>query len=235
MIDNEKIDTNGALIELIKVCKTYYMGLYKVEALKDVTLRIGKGEMVAVMGPSGSGKSTLMNILGCLDRPTSGKYLLEGKDVANFDDNQFARIRNLTAGFVFQSFNLLPRTPAVENVALPLIYSGARGNVKARARAALEMVGLGDRWHHRPSELSGGEQQRVAVARAIVNDPEIIFADEPTGNLDTKVGGEIMDIFDELHKRGKAVVIVTHDPEISERCPRIIRFRDGLLVSDERR
>ncbi len=235
MNNNDKIRNSGPLIKLIKVSKTYYMGLYRVEALRDVSLEIERGEMVAIMGPSGSGKSTLMNILGCLDKPTGGRYLLEGRDVSQFSDNQFAQIRNRTAGFVFQSFNLLARTPAIENVALPLIYSGARGNVKLRAKEALEMVGLGDRTHHKPSELSGGEQQRVAVARAIVNDPEIIFADEPTGNLDTRVGNEIMEIFNDLHRRGKAVVIVTHDPEIGERCPRVLKFRDGLLVSDERR
>jgi putative ABC transport system ATP-binding protein len=235
MNKSRQIPTNSSFIQLIKVCKTYYMGEHRVEALKDVDLTINHGEMVAVMGPSGSGKSTLMNILGCLDRPTSGHYLLEGEDVAKFSDNQFARIRNSIAGFVFQSFNLLARTPAVENVALPMIYSGRRGNVKAKAMAALDAVGLADRWHHRPNELSGGEQQRVAIARAIVNDPEVIFADEPTGNLDTKAGDEVIEIFADLNRRGKAVVIVTHDPEIGERCPRIIRFRDGLLVSDERR
>jgi putative ABC transport system ATP-binding protein len=233
MARNAKTEYNGALIELVKVCKTYFMGIHKVDALKDVDLKINGGEMVAVMGPSGSGKSTLMNILGCLDKPTSGKYLLEGKNVATFDDNQFAKIRNSMAGFVFQNFNLLARTSAVENVALPLLYSGTRGNVKERAMAALEMVGLTDWWHHKPSELSGGQQQRVAIARAIVSDPEVIFADEPTGNLDTKSGDEILDIFTDLHKQGKAIIIVTHDPDISKRCPRKLMFRDGFLVSDE--
>jgi len=231
----EKHTANGTFIKLIKLCKTYYMGEYTVEALKDVDLIINHGEMLAVMGPSGSGKSTLMNILGCLDRPTSGRYFLNGENVSTFTDNQFARIRNSTAGFVFQSFNLLARTPAVENVALPLLYAGVRGNVREKAREALDMVGLGDRWHHKPNELSGGQMQRVAIARAIVNDPEVIFADEPTGNLDTKSGDEILDIFQQLNSKGKAVIIVTHDPEISARCPRILRFRDGCIVSDERK
>ncbi len=235
MVNKDKHTANGSFIKLIKLCKTYYMGQYTVEALKDVDLTIDRGEMVAVMGPSGSGKSTLMNILGCLDRPTSGRYYLNGEDVSIFTDNQFARIRNSTAGFVFQSFNLLARTPAVENVALPLLYAGERGNVREKARKALDMVGLGDRWHHKPNELSGGEMQRVAIARAIVNDPDVIFADEPTGNLDTKSGDEIIDIFRQLNSKGKAVIIVTHDPEISARCPRILRFRDGRIVSDERK
>ncbi len=233
MSGNGKTEYNGPFIELIKLSKTYFMGLHQVHALKDVDLKINTGEMLAVMGPSGSGKSTLMNILGCLDKPTSGKYLLEGRNVATFDDNQFAKIRNRKAGFVFQNFNLLARTPALENVALPLLYSGARGNVKERAMAALEMVGLGEWWHHKPNELSGGQQQRVAIARAIVNDPEVIFADEPTGNLDTKSGDEIIDIFIDLHKHGKAIIIVTHDPDIASRCPRKLSFRDGSLVSDE--
>lgn len=235
MGNKEKHTANGSFIKLVKLCKTYYMGEHIVEALKDVDLIINHGEMLAVMGPSGSGKSTLMNILGCLDRPTSGHYYLSGEDVATFTDNQFARIRNGTAGFVFQSFNLLARTPAVENVALPLLYAGVRGNVRKKALEALEMVGLGDRWHHKPNELSGGQMQRVAIARAIVNDPEVIFADEPTGNLDTKSGDEILDIFQQLNSKGKAVIIVTHDPEISARCPRILRFRDGRIVSDERK
>jgi len=235
MRNNEENIADGSFIELIKLNKFYHMGEYTVEALKDVDLTIRHGEMVAVMGPSGSGKSTLMNILGCLDRPTSGSYLLNGEDVSTFTDNQFAQIRNRTAGFVFQNFNLLARTQAVENVALPLLYSGARGNVRERALEALEMVGLGDRWHHKPNELSGGQLQRVAIARAIVNDPEIILADEPTGNLDTKAGDEIMEIFADLHKRGTAVIVVTHDPDIGSRCPRVLRFRDGMLVSDEKR
>lgn len=233
MRNNGKNITDGSFIELIKLNKFYHMGEYTVEALKDVDLTIRHGEMLAVMGPSGSGKSTLMNILGCLDRPTSGSYLLNDKDVSTFSDNQLAQIRNRTAGFVFQNFNLLARTPAVENVALPLLYSSTRGNVRERALEALEMVGLGDRWHHKPNELSGGQLQRVAIARAIVNDPEIILADEPTGNLDTKAGDEIMEIFIDLHKRGTAVIVVTHDPDIGSRCPRVLRFRDGMLVSDE--
>ena len=233
---NDEITKSDAaqFIKLENLSKTYVMGEHRVEALKDLDLLIGQGEMLAIMGPSGSGKSTLMNILGHLDRPTSGKYYLEGRDVATLDDNQLARIRNQKAGFVFQSFNLLPRTPALENVALPLIYSRKKLNVKETALAALGAVGLEDWSHHKPSELSGGQQQRVAIARAIVNEPEVVFADEPTGNLDTKAGSEIMDIFEDLNKRGKAIIIVTHDPEVAERCPRILKFRDGVLVSDER-
>ena len=235
MSNNKNINSSGVFIQLARICKTYYMGLHRVEALKDVDLAIKHGEMVAIMGPSGSGKSTLMNILGCLDRPTSGRYLLEGSDVAKLSDNQLASIRNRTAGFVFQNFNLLPRTPAVENVALPMIYAGGHSNVRAKALAALEAVGLRDRWHHKPSELSGGEMQRVAIARAIVNDPVVIFADEPTGNLDSAVGNEILQIFEELNRKGTAVIIVTHDSDIGDRCPRILKFRDGHLVSDEMR
>jgi putative ABC transport system ATP-binding protein len=221
------------LIELHGICKTYQMGVLQVRAICDVDLEIAQGELTAIMGPSGSGKSTLMNILGCLDRPTAGDYVLAGRRIANLDDDALAELRNRTIGFVFQSYNLLPRTSAIENVEVPLIYAGARQR-RARALEALESVGLAERAHHKPNELSGGEQQRVAIARALVNDPSLILADEPTGNLDTRTGLEIIGIFQRLNlERGITILYVTHDQEIADYTRRIIRLRDGRLESDE--
>lgn len=220
------------VIEIKDVTKVYQMGDVEVNALGGVSVQIYPGEMVAIMGPSGSGKSTLMNILGALDVPTAGGYLLDGQDVSHMTDDELAEVRNRKIGFVFQSFNLLPRTTAIANVELPLIYAGAR-NRRQRATAALEMVGLGERIHHRPNELSGGQQQRVAIARALINDPSIILADEPTGNLDSKSGAEIMHIFQDLNEeRGITIIFVTHEPDIAEHTRRIIRLQDGLIISD---
>jgi putative ABC transport system ATP-binding protein len=222
------------LIELRDVTKTYTLGKVEVHALRGVSLGIERGEMTAIMGPSGSGKSTLMNILGCLDQPSGGEYLLDGIAVSTLNDNELAEIRNRKIGFVFQNYNLLRRTSALDNVELPLVYSGAKGR-RAKAIEALTTVGLEDRLHHRSNELSGGQQQRVAIARSLVNDPDIILADEPTGNLDTRTGLEIIGLFQRLNReRGITVVYVTPDPDTVVYTQRVIRVRDGRVVSDER-
>jgi putative ABC transport system ATP-binding protein len=220
-------------IQIVSVAKTYHMGDIEVTALGGVSLEIADGELVAIMGPSGSGKSTLMNILGCLDVPSSGSYRLDGEEVGRIKDDQLAILRSRKIGFVFQQFNLLARTPAVEQVELPMVYAGVRDR-RARALAALDAVGLADRANHKPTELSGGQQQRVAIARALVNEPSIILADEPTGALDTRTSAEIMAIFQRLNEeRGLTVIFVTHEPDIAFHTRRIISLRDGLIISDE--
>lgn len=224
------------VIELKDIMKTYTMGDSIVHALYHVDLHIKFGEFTAIMGPSGSGKSTMMNILGCLDRPTSGEYYLDGKEIAGYDDDELAHTRNKKIGFVFQNFNLLSKLTAQANVALPLIYAGVGEEERMeRAKKALENVGLGQRLDHKPIEMSGGQRQRVAIARALINNPAIIMADEPTGNLDTKSSYEIMDIFKGLNDEGRTIVMVTHEPDIAEQTKRILVMRDGQLVSDERR
>ena len=221
-----------ALIEVKDLRKTYKIGSVEVPALRGVSFKVEPGEFVAIMGPSGSGKTTLMNLIGCLDRPTAGKYILDGADASKLSDAARAEVRNRKIGFVFQSFNLLPRMSALRNTLLPMMYSTGRRDPRA-ARRALESVGLAHRFHHTPMQLSGGEQQRVAVARALVNDPSVIFGDEPTGNLDSATGVEIMAIFQRLNIEGRTVIIVTHEADIANYAKRVLRFRDGLLESDE--
>ncbi len=223
------------LIRIEQLAKSYEMGAETVHALQGVSLEIDRNEYVAIMGPSGSGKSTLMNIMGCLDSPTSGLYELNGTNVSEMNDNELAKVRNKEIGFVFQTFNLLARSNALHNVELPLIYAGIPSSQRKRlAEEALQHVGLGDRMMHKPNELSGGQRQRVAVARALVNNPSIILADEPTGNLDTKTGQEIMALFEELHRQGNTIILVTHEEEIARHAHRIIRIRDGMIESDDK-
>lgn len=222
-----------SLITLTDIGRKYVIGAETIHALKSVSLNINKGEFVALMGPSGSGKSTLMNILGCLDTPSKGVYILNGNQVSEMSDSELAEIRNKEIGFVFQTFNLLPRSSSLENVALPLVYAGiGKAERERRAQQTLENVGLGNRVHHKPNELSGGQRQRVAVARALVNNPSIILADEPTGNLDTKTSVEIMGLLEEIHAKGNTIILVTHEEDIAQHAHRIVRMRDGLIEND---
>ncbi|MDP4262169.1 MAG: ABC transporter ATP-binding protein [Bacteroidota bacterium] len=224
----------NSIIHLEQIRKSYIMGKQQLQVLKGISLDINKNEYVALMGPSGSGKSTLMNIIGCLDTASAGTYILNGQDVSKMEDNALAEVRNKEIGFVFQQFNLLPRLTALENVALPLVYAGmSRKARNEKAMHVLDMVSLTDRSHHKPNELSGGQSQRVAIARALVNDPSIILADEPTGNLDTKTSYEIMDIFGKIHSEGNTVVLVTHEEDIANHARRVIRLRDGIVESDK--
>jgi putative ABC transport system ATP-binding protein len=227
------INNEDPLIIIKDIGRKYVIGSEIIHAIKSVTLTINKGEFVALMGPSGSGKSTLMNILGCLDTPTKGEYILNGINVSHMTDNDLAEVRNSEIGFVFQTFNLLPRNSALDNVALPLVYAGiSKEKRNERARRALENVGLGNRTDHRPNELSGGQRQRVAVARALINDPSIILADEPTGNLDTKTSIEIMGLMEDIHAKGNTIILVTHEEDIAKHAHRIVRMRDGLVEDD---
>lgn len=225
--------SDQSIITLKNIARRYVIGSETIHALRSVSLEVMKNEYVALMGPSGSGKSTLMNMLGCLDTPTEGEYILNGISVARMSDNELAEVRNKEIGFIFQTFNLLPRSTALENVMLPLIYAGMnKAQRLERAKAVLEQVGLGDRMDHKPNELSGGQRQRVAVARALVNDPAIILADEPTGNLDSKTSTEIMALFEDIHRKGNTIIIVTHEEDIAQHAHRIVRMRDGLIESD---
>ncbi len=223
------------MIVLEQVTKVYRMGKVDVHALRGLSLRVGKGEFVAIIGASGSGKSTLMNIIGCLDQPTSGRYLLDGVDVSRLSDDQLAAIRNRQIGFVFQTFNLLPRSNALQNVEVPLIYGGDGRTRRERALAALSSVGLSDRARHQPTELSGGQQQRVAIARALINNPAVILADEPTGNLDTDSSADILRLFEDLHGHGRTIVMITHEPDIAAHASRVVRLKDGLIIDDRER
>ncbi|RJP75874.1 MAG: ABC transporter ATP-binding protein [Desulfobacteraceae bacterium] len=222
------------MIELVNITKTYRMGSMDITVLEDISLTVQSGELIAVMGPSGSGKSTLMNILGCLDRPTGGVYYFETREISTLTDDELAAVRNAKIGFVFQTFNLLPRFSALKNVEVPLIYAGIPNRLRReRAVPLLERVGLGTRMQHKPTELSGGQQQRVAIARALVNNPPLLLADEPTGNLDSRSGEEILNILTELNRQGVTVIIVTHDPDVSAQCKRIINLKDGRILNDQ--
>jgi len=233
LLSNTRAKEMEQIIELRNIAKRYIMGSEIIDALKDINLKVNKNEYLALMGPSGSGKSTLMNLIGCLDSPTTGEYILHGVDVSKMSDGELAEVRNKEIGFVFQTFNLLPRMSALDNVALPLIYAGlGKEERHARAKQVLKDVGLSDRMTHKPNELSGGQRQRVAIARALVNNPAIILADEPTGNLDSKTSLEIMNILEEIHLNGNTVILVTHEPDIAQFAKRVVRLRDGMIESD---